>query len=127
MLTEEAAEFAAGGVKRALFFLGVAVVDQRPALVVKDVEEHSLHRHFSEERVFVEVANDLAAQHPEVVDVFANGLSGETRRRQMFQEWPEAGDEIFPPATGLFPTPSRNGAIPPDRGSGGKDRDARQG
>ncbi len=51
--------------------------------------------YLSQRRVFVEVANDLSAQHPQVVDVFANGLPGKTGRRQMLNEWPETRNECF--------------------------------
>jgi hypothetical protein len=61
VLTEEATELAAGGVQRALLFLGVAVVDQWSAFIVKEIGEHSLHGNFPQSRVFVEIANDLSA------------------------------------------------------------------
>ena len=95
LLSEEATELAAGGVEGPLFFFGVAVVDQRSALVVNDIEEHSLHRDLVQGRGFVEVTNDFSAQHPQVVDVLADGLPGKVGPHQMFQEWPEASDELF--------------------------------
>ena len=80
MLTEEASEFAAGRVQGALRFLGIAAMDERPALIVYEIEEYPLDRFLSQRRVFIEIANDLSAQNPQVIDVFANGLPGKAGR-----------------------------------------------
>jgi hypothetical protein len=77
-LTEEAVEFAAGGLERALLVLR-AVVDHRAAVLVDGVAKKSVRRHLSESRVVVEVADDFSTQRPEVVHVPANGLRGKTR------------------------------------------------
>ena len=44
LLTEESPEFAAGGVQRALRFLGIAAMDQRATLVVYKIEQYPVDR-----------------------------------------------------------------------------------
>ena len=61
----------------------------------------------SQRRVFVQVADDLSAQQPEIIDVSANGLRGQTRRRQMFEEGPEAGHQCFARRQVFFPSHPR--------------------
>jgi hypothetical protein len=51
-------------------------VDERAAVVVDGVAEKAVGGNFSERRIVVEVANDLAAEAPEVVDVRSNGSLG---------------------------------------------------
>ena len=46
-LWEEAAELAAGGVKRALMFLRVAIMNQRSAFVIDHIEENVFYRFVS--------------------------------------------------------------------------------
>jgi hypothetical protein len=77
-LTEEAVEFAASGVERALLLFR-AVVDQRATVLVDGVAKKSVSSHLSEIRVIVEVADDFSTQRPEVVHVPANGLRGKSR------------------------------------------------
>jgi hypothetical protein len=110
-LIEEAAELAAGRVQGALCFLGIAAMNQRPALVVKEIKQHALDRYFSQSRIFVEIADDLSAQHPQVVNVFANGLPGKPGRNQMFQEWPEASNEFFSRRQVFFESHPRAGPL----------------
>jgi hypothetical protein len=55
-------------------------MDERPTLIVYEIEEYPLDRFLSQRRVFIEVANDLSAQNPQVIDVFANGLPGKAGR-----------------------------------------------
>jgi hypothetical protein len=37
----------------------------------------------------VQVADELPNQHPDVIDVLLNGLRGQVRRGQVFEEGPE--------------------------------------
>src|SRR5882672_12131450 len=74
-LTEESVEFATGGVEGALGVLR-AVVDQGATIGMDNSAEETLGRDRSQSRVVVQVADDLAAQYPQVADVQANGLRG---------------------------------------------------
>jgi hypothetical protein len=50
------------------------------------LSEEQLSGKLAERLVIVQVANDLAAEAPEVVHVVANGFRWETRRGQVFDE-----------------------------------------
>jgi len=76
-LSEEAVEFAASGVEGTLFFFR-AVVNKRAAVLMDHVAEKSVCNHFSKRRIVVEVADDLAAQQPEVVYMFTDSLRRKT-------------------------------------------------
>ena len=59
-------------------FLEVAVMGEWSTVVVDHIAEKLFHGDFSQRRVFVQVADNLSAQYPEVVHVPANGLPGKT-------------------------------------------------
>jgi hypothetical protein len=46
---------------------------------MKDVAQKTVGRNLSQRWVVVQVADDLAAQQPQVIHVLADGLRGETR------------------------------------------------
>ena len=71
-------ELAAGRVEGALLVFR-AVVDQWAALLVDHLVQKPFGSDLSEGRVFVQVADDLAAQQPNVVHVLSDGLRGKTR------------------------------------------------
>ncbi len=94
-MTKEAPEFLAGGLERSLLLFRAAVIKQR-ATVIHDVEEEPLHRHFPQSGSPVQIADDLSTQHPQVLDVFANGSSRKIRTYKMiFQERPETDYELL--------------------------------
>jgi hypothetical protein len=62
-LSEEAVEFAAGRVEGALRLLR-AVVKQRATVVLDHIAQKTVGRNLSQRRVFVQVADNLSAQHP---------------------------------------------------------------
>ena len=47
-------------------------MDQRSAFVINGIEEKPLRRDLSQGRGFIQVADDLSAQNPQVVHVFAS-------------------------------------------------------
>ncbi len=66
-------QLGAGGVEGALLIVR-AVVNGRTTEHVDGVPEKPLNRKLTKRLVVVEIADDLAAKAPEVVDVVANGL-----------------------------------------------------
>jgi len=74
-LSEEAVKLPAGGVEGALLVFP-PVVDQRSAVLVDHIADELFRRDLSQGRVFVEVADDLSAENPEVVDVSLDGSLG---------------------------------------------------
>jgi hypothetical protein len=72
-VSKEPVESAAGRVEKALLLLR-AVMHQRAAVSIHRILQKPVHRQLSQRRIFVEVTDDLPAQHPEVVDVFLNGF-----------------------------------------------------
>ena len=74
-LNEETVEPAAGGVEGSLLvFRGV--VDQRSAVLVDGIADELFGGDLSQGRVLVQVADDLSAENPEVIDVPLNGFPG---------------------------------------------------
>jgi hypothetical protein len=71
-LSEEAVEFAAGGVEGALL-VRPAVMDQRPAVIMDHVEDQLFRGFLSETGLFVHVADDLPAEQPHIVDMVLDG------------------------------------------------------
>src|ERR1035438_685088 len=72
-LNEETVEPAAGGVEGSLLvFRGV--VDQRSAVLVDGIADELFGGDLSQGRVLVQVADDLSAENPEVIDVPLNGF-----------------------------------------------------
>ena len=74
-MSEEAVEFSAGAVEGALLVFP-AVVDQRSAVLVNHIADELFGRNLSQRRFFVQVADDLSAEKPEVVDVSLDGSFG---------------------------------------------------
>ena len=74
-LSEETVKLAAGGVEGALLVFP-AVVDEWSAVVVNHIADELFRGDPSQGRVFVQVAYDLSAENPEVVDVSLDGSFG---------------------------------------------------
>ena len=70
-------EFAAGRVEGALLLLR-AVIRQRAAILLDHIAQKTVGCNLSQRRVFVQIANDLSAQHPQVVHVLTDGLPRKT-------------------------------------------------
>ena len=72
-LTEEAVEFPASGIEGTLLvLLRFHGIDQRSTFVVDSLGENLPDAFPSQRRIFVQIANDLSSQRPQVVDVFLN-------------------------------------------------------
>jgi hypothetical protein len=69
-LCQEAKELAAGGVEGSLLGFGLAMGEQRPAVVADEIANNLLNRPAPEVAVHLQSADDLAAQSPEVVAVY---------------------------------------------------------
>ena len=78
-------ELTTGSVKGALLVFG-AVVNGWAAIVMDGLSEKAFGGEFAESTVVMQVADDLAAEAPEVVDVAADGFRGKTRCGQVFDE-----------------------------------------
>jgi len=74
-LSEKAVELPAGRVEGALLVFP-AVVDEWSAVVVNHIADELFRGDPSQGRVFVQVAYDLSAENPEVVDVSLDGSFG---------------------------------------------------
>lgn len=72
-VNKEAMEFAAGRVERSLLFLR-AVMNQWAAVRIDRSMQNPIYWPLSQRRILVEIADDLPAQHPQVVHVFLNGF-----------------------------------------------------
>src|ERR1700730_2204325 len=83
---KEAPELAAGGVERALVFFGCVVGEKWSALVIEGGKHDVCHRLLPESWVLLELSDDLTAEHPEVVSMFAQGCARQVRAQQMAQE-----------------------------------------
>lgn len=64
------------------------------AAALDDIEKADLDGRFAKARCLMEIADDLAAQNPKVVGVFANGLAG-ISLGQVTQERPETVDNAL--------------------------------
>jgi len=93
-LFQESAELAAGGFKRPLLLLGVVVIQNR-ASVLDHLKNQSLDGYLSQGWGFMQIADHLSAQNPEVVNVFPDGFLGQSEVDQMFQEGPEVGHHFL--------------------------------
>ena len=71
---QEARKLSACRVEGALLGLGLAVGEQRATLVVDEIANDLLDGLFPEVAVHLQLADDLAAQNPQVVAVSAQGL-----------------------------------------------------
>ena len=74
-LCQEAKELAAGGVEGSLLGFGLAMGEQRPAVVADEFEDDLLDRPPAETAVHLQSADDLTAKHPDVVVMPAQGLA----------------------------------------------------
>jgi hypothetical protein len=95
LLLEETAQLAASGLKGTLLLFRIAVIQQWSSLL-QNIEEESFGRHLSQGRSFVQVANDFSSQHPEVVNVAADGLAGKVQPDEVFEEGAEARYHLLP-------------------------------
>lgn len=92
---QKAVQLAAGRVERVLLNLGCAAVDQRPFAVGDDIAKQFFDGTLSELRHLDDVADDLAAEKPQVVAVPVAGWTGEPLTEQMNQKWLEERDQLF--------------------------------
>ena len=80
VLARKLVKFSASGIKRALLqFFRFEGVDERAAFPVDPVVRNLLDAFSSWRRGFIEDANDFAAERPQVIDVFLNGLRRQVR------------------------------------------------
>ena len=63
--------------------------------VLHGIKDQRVDRRVSRRRGVVQVADDVAPEHPEVVHVLANGLVGEVAFAEVLEERPEARDELL--------------------------------
>jgi 3-oxoacyl-[acyl-carrier protein] reductase len=76
-LSEEAVEFAAGGIEGTLLVFRT-VMNERAAVLVDRIAEQPVRRPLSERRVEVQVPDDFSTQQPKIVHMAANGLRGKS-------------------------------------------------
>ena len=69
-------------------------MEERPT-VLDHREEDLLHWLLSQRRIAVEIADELPAQFPHVIDVFLNRLRRQIRRCQMFEERTEQDEQLL--------------------------------
>lgn len=50
------------------------MIEQRPSFL-HDLEDQILDGYFPQGRSLIEISDDLSSQHPEIVNVLANGLA----------------------------------------------------
>ena len=88
---QEAKRLAAGCVEGALLGFGLAMGEQRPAVVADEVEDDLLDRPAAETTVHLQSADDLlTAKDPDVVAVQAQGLARQRQGQHLAQERLEA-------------------------------------
>ena len=92
-LDEEPPEFSAGGIKRSLLIFPAVV--QKGSAVFDLLGKDLVHRPPSQRRVVVEIADELAAEHPHVVNVLLDGLGRQVRSCQVLQEGTEQGQQLL--------------------------------
>ena len=98
-LDEELPELSAGRIIRSLLIFPAVV--QKGSAVFDHLGKDLVHRPRSQRRVVVEIADELAAEHPHVVNVFLDRLWRQIRCCQVLQKWTEqrhqllAGRQIF--------------------------------
>ena len=63
--------------------------------VLHGIKDQRVDRRVSRRRGVVQVADDFAPEHPEVVHVLANGRVGEVAFAEVLEERPEARDEFL--------------------------------
>jgi thymidylate synthase ThyX len=69
-------------------------MEERSA-VLDHLEEDLLHRLLSQRRIAVEIADELPAQCPHVIDVFLDRLRRQIRRCQMLEERTEQDEQLL--------------------------------
>ena len=124
---EKAPELAAGGIKGSLL-LFTAVIEERAA-ILDHFEKLLVDRPLSQGWIVVEVANELPAECPHIVDVFLNRFRRQLRGCQVFKERAKAGHQLLAGRQiffNLFPAPSTSVANYSDRGSNVQGRDVAQ-
>ena len=87
---QKAKQLAAGRVKGALPSFGLAMREQRPAVVADEVENDLLDWPPSQAVVHLQVADDFTAESPDVVAVLAQRRARWTQGQQLTQERFEA-------------------------------------
>src|SRR5882757_8362730 len=90
---EEPAEFPASGIEGSLLIFA-AIIEERAA-VFDHFEKVLFDRSLSQGLVVVQVADELPAQCPHIVDVHLDRLRRQIRRRQIFQERTEQGEQLL--------------------------------
>ncbi len=69
---------------------------QNGTSVLDHLKDQSLNGYPSQRRGFMQIADHLSAQNPEVVHMFPDGFPGQAEVDQVFQEGPEVGHHFFP-------------------------------
>ena len=93
-MSEEAVEFSAGSVKRALRLFR-AVMDEGATVSMDCLPQELIRGPLSQGRIIVQIPDDLPAQQPKVVHMLANGLGRKTQRCQMLDERPESEEKFL--------------------------------
>ena len=91
-------ELAASGVKGELLVFP-AVMDQRAAVFVDHIADELFRGKLPERRVFVDVADDLPAEQPHIVDVVLDGSFRQAGPGKVKEE----GQEVFHNSLGYNP------------------------
>ena len=117
-------ESAAGGVKGALLLFGSAVMNERPAVAVNSLGEDAKYGALAQGRSVMEIADDLPAEDPQIVDMAAHCLGSQAGRIHVLNEKTETGGEFLARRDIPFPTPSRSAASGPSHGNSGRRRRA---
>ena len=92
VVCQEAKELAASRVEGALLDFRLAMGEQWPAVVVDEVEDDLLDGPPAEPTIHLQLADDLTAEHPDIVAVPVQGLARHREGQQLAQEWLEAFD-----------------------------------
>src|SRR5665213_2211739 len=90
---EESAELVTGGVEGRLLIFA-AVIEQRSA-VFDHLRKDSVHGFLSQGRIVMEIADELPAQRPHIIDVSLNRFRREFRCGERFKERSEQRQQLF--------------------------------
>jgi len=71
------------------------VIEKRAAVGFNHPPQNYVHWLLSQRRIVVEVADELPAEHPYVIDMFLDGLRRQIRGRQIFEERAEQGEQLL--------------------------------
>lgn len=88
-------ELAAGRIEGALLVLGCAATDERPPFVIKGLANNAVHRLLSQARGLMELLDEPATEHPQMVAVQSLRLARQTCAQQMSQERLEAFHDLL--------------------------------